>query len=94
MRAILGILVFTALMWLFSSARKSVAWRTILGALALQFVMAFLVLKVPFINSAFRWVAETFVQVIGYTWKARTFFWGGSPMAKWALTSRILHLES
>ncbi|MCH1581716.1 MAG: Na+ dependent nucleoside transporter [Flavobacteriales bacterium] len=76
MRAILGILVFTALMWLFSTARKSVAWRTIIGALALQFAMAILVLKVPFINAVFRWIAETFVQVIGYTWKGTDFLLG------------------
>ena len=76
MRAILGILVFTAVLWLFSSARKSVAWRTIIGALGLQFIMAFLVLKVPFIRAGFRWVAETFVQVIGYTWKGTDFLLG------------------
>lgn len=76
MRAILGILFFIGLLWLVSSERKSVAWRTILGAIGLQFVLAFLVLKVPFINDAFRWVAETFVTIIGYTWNGTDFLLG------------------
>ncbi|RPG81737.1 MAG: Na+ dependent nucleoside transporter [Crocinitomicaceae bacterium TMED114] len=76
MQAILGILVLTGLMWLMSTSRKSVAWRTILGALALQFVMALLVLKVPFVHGAFRGVAEVFVQVIGYTWNGTDFLLG------------------
>ena len=52
MQAFLGILVLTGLMWLLSTARQSVAWRTILGALALQFIMALLVLIVHFIISS------------------------------------------
>ena len=76
MQAFLGIAVLCALMWALSTARKSVAWRTILGALGLQFVMALLVLKVPFIHAAFRRVAEVFVQVIGYTWNGTDFLLG------------------
>ena len=38
--------------------------------------MAFLVLKVPFIHAAFRWVAETFVTIIGYTWKGTDLLLG------------------
>ena len=99
MQAFLGIAVLCALMWALSTARKSMAWRTILGALGLQFVMALLVLKVPFIHAAFRRVAEVFVQVIGYTWNGTDFLlgrfadgqvgptWRTSPSASWPPSS-------
>ena len=46
--------------------RKSTAWHTVLGALGLQFALAILVLKVPFVKDAFTWVAELFVVLIGH----------------------------
>ena len=73
MRALLGILVLTGILWAVSASRKSVAWRTILGALGLQFILAVLVLKAPFVKEAFQWVAETFVTVINYTWRGSDF---------------------
>ena len=57
MQAILGIAVLTAILWALSTQRKSTAWHTVLGALGLQFALAILVLKVPFVKDAFSWVA-------------------------------------
>ena len=72
--------VLAAIMWGASTSRKSVAWRTVLGALALQFALAILVLKVPFVKEGFTWVAEIFVVLIGYTDRGTDFLLGSFGM--------------
>ena len=84
MQAILGIAVLTAILWALSTQRKSTAWHTVLGALGLQFALAILVLKVPFVKDVFTWVAELFVVLIGYTCLLYT-----SPSPRDGLLSRM-----
>jgi CNT family concentrative nucleoside transporter len=80
MQAILGIAVLIAILWALSTQRKSTAWHTVLGALGLQFALAILVLKVPFVKDAFTWVAELFVVLIGYTDRGTDFLLGSFGM--------------
>ncbi|MFN9379913.1 MAG: Na+ dependent nucleoside transporter N-terminal domain-containing protein, partial [Bacteroidota bacterium] len=47
-RATLGMAVLIGIGYLMSSHKKSIAWRTIFLGILLQFVLAVLVLKVPF----------------------------------------------
>lgn len=80
MQALLGILVLTAILWAFSTHRSGIAWRTVFGAIGLQFVLALLVLKVPLMKDAFTWVAELFVVLIGYTDRGTDFLLGSFGM--------------
>ena len=48
-----GILVFIALVWLFSEDRSRIPWRTLLVGVALQFVLAAVLLWLPLFRQAF-----------------------------------------
>jgi CNT family concentrative nucleoside transporter len=61
--------MFTLLLiaWLFSSNRKAIDWKLVGKGLAIQFIFAILVLKVPFVESGFEFVGKIFEKVIGFT---------------------------
>ena len=50
MQAILGIGFLMALAWAFSEARAAARWRTVVAGLAVQFVLAFVLLRVPAVS--------------------------------------------
>ena len=62
--------------YLLSKKRKHINWRTIFIALAMQITFAVLVLKVPFINTAFDWLATVFVKVLQYARYGSEFLFG------------------
>ncbi|TNE80788.1 MAG: hypothetical protein EP332_06085 [Bacteroidetes bacterium] len=66
-RGILGIICMLAIAYLFSSDRKKINWRIVLGGLGLQLLFAVLVLKVQFIERFFESISAGFVTVIGFT---------------------------
>lgn len=76
MRAILGIVILVAIAWLLSSDRKKINWVTVGGAFALQLILALLILKVPFVNEGFDWLAKAFVKVISFTNDGSDFLFG------------------
>src|SRR5688572_24514308 len=75
-RAALGMAVLMGVCYLLSKKRKHINWRTIFIALAMQIVFAVLVLKVPFINTAFDWLATMFVKVLQYARYGSEFLFG------------------
>lgn len=80
MRALLGMAVLVGILYALSTRRKAVEWRTVGGALVLQFFLAILVLKVPGVKDAFSYVAELFVVLIGYTDRGTDFLLGSFGM--------------
>lgn len=52
-QALLGYAVFVALAWALSENRRAVPWRTVAGGIALQVVLAALILKLPPARAAF-----------------------------------------
>lgn len=76
MRAILGIVILVAIAWLLSSDRKKINWVTVGGAFGLQLILALLILKVPFVNEGFDWLAKAFVKVISFTDNGSDFLFG------------------
>ena len=46
-RALIGILAFVAIAWVFSSNRRAISWRVVIGGVALQIALALLLLGVP-----------------------------------------------
>ncbi|MEO0404913.1 MAG: nucleoside transporter C-terminal domain-containing protein, partial [Bacteroidota bacterium] len=71
-----GIIVLTGIAFLFSSNKKKINWITVGGAIGLQMVLAFLILKVPFIQGMFDGLAKGFVKLIGFTQFGTDFLFG------------------
>ncbi len=67
LRGILGLLSLLLIAFLFSSNRKAINWKTVGLGLAFQIVIAFGVLKVPFIQSIFEFIGNIFVSILEFT---------------------------
>ena len=52
-QALAGVVGLLALAWLLSERRQAVPWRAVLGGLALQAVLAWVLLELPLAKSAF-----------------------------------------
>lgn len=71
-----GLTGLLALTWLFSNARRSVDWRTVLVGVGLQLLFALIVLRTPWGASLFDALAGFFVTLIGFTDAGATFIFG------------------
>jgi CNT family concentrative nucleoside transporter len=76
LRAILGMMVLLGIGYLLSSQKKAISWKTIMLGIFLQFILAILVLKVPFINKIFDYVAGFFQVILKYSEQGATFLFG------------------
>jgi CNT family concentrative nucleoside transporter len=72
----IGIIVLTGLAWLFSENKKGVNWRTIIISLALQLILAFLILRVEWVKDGFGFLAAGFVKIISFTDFGSDFLFG------------------
>jgi len=75
-RGALGMVVFIGLCYLLSKKRSQINWRTVGYALLMQITLAVLILKVPFINTAFDWIAAMFVKVLQFAQYGSEFLFG------------------
>lgn len=76
LRGILGLAFLVGLTYLFSGNRRKIDWGLVLKGTALQIVIAVLVLKVPFVEDAFKLASDKFVQLISYTDEGTDFLFG------------------
>ncbi|RZS92277.1 NupC/NupG family nucleoside CNT transporter [Aquimarina brevivitae] len=76
-RGVLGMLVLLAIAYLFSAKRKAINWKTVGIGLLGQLLLAFGVLKIPFIQSIFNFVGEVFNEILLYTQAGSEFLLGG-----------------
>ena len=67
LRGLLGILVLIAIAWVFSTNRKAINWSLVAKGLALQIILALLILKVPGVENIFEFLSKCFVKVISFT---------------------------
>ena len=72
-KGIIGIAFFLFLAWIFSSNRKAVNWTLVAKGIALQIIIAVLVLKFPLVENIFDGVSYAFVKLIGFTDYGFTF---------------------
>ena len=63
---ILGILVVMAIMYLLSASKKDVPLKTVLKALGIQFIIAFILVKFPLGRLAIEKVSDVVTQVLTY----------------------------
>ncbi|RMG86767.1 MAG: Na+ dependent nucleoside transporter [Bacteroidetes bacterium] len=82
-RGLLGLVVMLGICYLLSADRKNINWKLVFGGVALQLVLAFLILEVPFIYHMFKWIADRFVDLLSFTDKGAAFVFGKWPDNAW-----------
>ena len=76
LRGALGLVSLLAIAYLVSSARSKVNWRLVGMGLILQFILAILLLKVPFVRAFFQIIVDFFVVMIESTEESAKFLFG------------------
>lgn len=76
LRGLLGLIVLTGICYLLSISRSSVNWRLVSIGMLLQIVLAFLMLKVPFVRAFFKLIVDFFVLMIDATEQSARFLFG------------------
>ncbi len=77
LRGVLGIVVLTAILYLFSSKKKEIPWKLVGLGFMLQVVFAVGILHVPFIAALFDKVSSFFVVILDFTRQGSSFVFGG-----------------
>ena len=75
-RGIIGIAVLLGIAYLLSSKRKAIRWKTIFTGLALQFVLAFGVLRVEWVKQLFNVMGSFFTAILEFTESGSLFLFG------------------
>jgi CNT family concentrative nucleoside transporter len=75
--SLLGYCSLITFAWLCSSSRKDINWRTVGGAIAIQFAFGALVLYVPAGKAALEWLSSIVSTVIAYGDDGIFFLFGG-----------------
>ncbi|MEM0984346.1 MAG: nucleoside transporter C-terminal domain-containing protein [Planctomycetota bacterium] len=73
---LLGIVLLIGVAWLLSEHRRKASIRLILGGVAMQFAVGLILLEVPGVNSAFEWLTNQFVVVLGFGGEGAKFVFG------------------
>ena len=85
LRGLFGIAILVGIAWCFSANRKAVNWSLVIKGLVLQFVLAILILKVPYIDSSFEWVGKVFTKITGFSESGAIFLFGDLGIPKGSL---------
>jgi len=75
-RGILGMVSLILVAYLFSSNRKGINWKTVGAGLTAQLIIAFGVIKVPFVQKGFEFVGGIFTNILDYTAAGSAFLFG------------------
>ncbi len=78
-RGLIGIVSMLAICYALSANRKAIDWKLVLSGIALQIVLALLILKVDFIYEGFRIVSDGFVALLGFADAGAAFLFGAWP---------------
>ncbi len=76
-RGLLGVVSMLAICYVFSRNRRAIDWRLVGVGMTFQIVFAILVLKVPFVNSFFDWLAGGFTSILQFASAGAEFMFGG-----------------
>ncbi|MFO8066137.1 MAG: nucleoside transporter C-terminal domain-containing protein [Bacteroidales bacterium] len=77
LRGLLGLFILVALAYVFSANRKAVNWMVVVKGLAIQIILAILILKVPFVQHMFEFVSKLFLMVLNFSQEGAEFLLGG-----------------
>ena len=76
LRGILGLLSLVFLAFLFSKNKKEINWSLVSKGILIQLVLAFLILKVPFVQNIFEWMSQVFVIILQFSKNGALFLFG------------------
>ena len=76
-RGVLGMVSLIFIAFLFSSNRRAINWKTVGIGLAFQLIIAVGVLRVEFVKTAFEYVGQIFIAILGFTQAGSEFLFGG-----------------
>ncbi|XP_045173475.2 solute carrier family 28 member 3-like [Mercenaria mercenaria] len=76
LRSLIGLFGFPFLMFLYSNNKRKVNWHTVYWAMALQFIMALLILKTSWGASIIRWCGDRLESFIGNGEAGSIFIFG------------------
>lgn len=76
-RGALGMFSILIISFLLSNNRKAINWRTVGLGLGLQLLLAFGILKIEFVQTAFEFVGHIFVKILEFTATGSEFLLGG-----------------
>ena len=76
LRGFLGLISLIFLAFLFSRNRKGINWSLVSKGLFIQLVLAFLILKVPFVQNIFEWMSQVFVVILEFSKNGALFLFG------------------
>lgn len=98
-RGLLGMLSLILIAFLLSRNRGAINWKLVVKGIALQIILAVLILKVPFVEYGFDFISKGFVRVVDMAHEGAMFVFGSvvtgemSPLVKnfvtWILPSVI-----
>lgn len=73
LRGMLGLGVLLGMGYLISSKRRAIAWRVIATGLGVQFIIAIVVLKVPFFQHLIGIIGSLFLKILDFTQEGTSF---------------------
>ena len=76
LRGIIGIAILLAIAYLLSSKRTAVKWKTVFIGLALQFMLAFGVLRIEWVKQVFNVMGSFFTAILEFTESGSLFLFG------------------
>ena len=76
-RGILGLFVLLGACYLLSTNRKAISWKLVIMGTALQFILALLILKIPFVSTMFDWLASMFEKTLRFAQTGAEFLFSG-----------------
>ena len=75
-RGLIGIVCIVGVGYLISTSRKSIDWKLVAVGVLMQIVIAFLVLKVSFVNHAFQVFGQGLVTFLSFSLNGAEFLFG------------------
>lgn len=76
LRGIFGIIVLLGICYLVSKDRKGIDWKLVISGMALQIMLAVLMLKVGPVREVFRWIVDFFLAIIKSSEASSAFMFG------------------
>lgn len=75
--SLLGIVVLLSIMYLLSSDKKNIPYKTVIKALIIQFIIAFLLIKFPIGQVIVEKISDVVTQILSYGSEGLNFVFGG-----------------
>ncbi len=76
LRAILGIAIILGTCYLISANRKAINWKLVFSGLAIQVVLAFMVIRISVVSRIFKAIVDVFLLIISAAQESAVFLFG------------------